>query len=467
MKMEVFGPPCPRNCSGHGQCDDGDCICNLDWTGHACDRMLLCPNNCSGHGLCQHGQCFCDPGFNGTSCAIYSGCLPGNGQPDCSGHGTCAHGQCFCDKNFEGDGCEISAAIENEESQLDRMNAECPNDGGDVCSGHGQCFAGQCRCVQGYYGVLCNSVSKFDDVTAENNPVVSKVERFKAESATLKRVGKAKRASLRLGSSRGSASNLVGQKQKSNVRTNGCPSGCSGHGDCDSNNRCLCNSGFSGIDCSKQSLSSLKRSVGVVQVADQAGEAHFQETGSGCTATCNTDRGTCKLNSATGLVQCECKAGSMWINGRADGTPDANRCDREACPGRCGMDDANGVARGSCVNGRCECDIGYAGDSCQHECPNRCSSHGRCEKNMDSNSENSYHCFCESPWTGDACDRTAHSSMVVSSMVVMAIITFVMGLCCIPLLNNLKQRRRAQRNRNVIRGEQLLQESLMGQSLRR
>merc|ERR1711865_471142 len=51
------------------------------------------------------------------------------------------------------------------------------------------------------------------------------------------------------------------------------------------------------------------------------------------------------------------------------------------------------------------------------ECTNRCSSHGRCMKNMASNEKTSYHCFCESPWTGPACDVTAHSNIVVSSMV--------------------------------------------------
>ena len=71
--MELFGPKCLENCTGHGLCDGGDCLCHLDWVGKACELPALCPGNCSGHGLCQHSQCFCDPGFNGTSCAIYSG----------------------------------------------------------------------------------------------------------------------------------------------------------------------------------------------------------------------------------------------------------------------------------------------------------------------------------------------------------------------------------------------------------
>ena len=105
--MELFGPKCLDNCTGHGMCDGGECLCHLDWVGKACELPALCPANCSGHGLCQHSQCFCDPGFNGTSCAIYSGCLPGNGMPDCHGRGECQHGQCFCTHGFDGDACEI------------------------------------------------------------------------------------------------------------------------------------------------------------------------------------------------------------------------------------------------------------------------------------------------------------------------------------------------------------------------
>jgi len=135
--------------------------------------------------------------------------------------------------------------------------------------------------------------------------------------------------------------------------------------------------------------------------------------------------------------------------------------DREMCPGRCGMDDSSGIAKGMCnAMGMCECDVGYAGDSCEVECVNRCSSHGRCEKNMASNSKTSYHCFCESPWTGVACDKTAHSNVVVSSMVIVAIATFIVGLCCIPLMREYWQQREQSRYRDIIKGERDLRDQL-------
>ena len=79
---------------------------------------------------------------------------------------------------------------------------------------------------------------------------------------------------------------------------------------------------------------------------------------------------------------------------------------------------------------------------------------------MASNAETSYHCFCESPWTGKACDRTAHSNVVVSSMVVIAIGTFIIGLCCIPLMREYWQQRETERYRDIIKGERDLRDQL-------
>ena len=186
---------------------------------------------------------------------------------------------------------------------------------------------------------------------------------------------------------------------------------------------------------------------GVKQASD--GSERFQSTGTGCHATCKSDRGTCveSKNAKSGQMEmkCKCKAGSMWTNGN-----DPLSCDKEECPKRCGMA-ADGVANGVCVLGACKCDNGFGGNDCTHMCPQRCSGHGRCE--MSQNNDKSYHCFCEAPWTGIACDQATHSNLMVSSMIAVAIITFIVGLCCIPLMKEYWEKREKDKYLAIVRGD--------------
>ena len=111
---------CINDCSQHGACLNGTCVCDLNWGGDDCSLLSTCGGhtqltvNCSGHGACQNGTCACDDGWGGADCSSI------NCMNDCSGRGICANGTCACDFGWRGGDCSA---------------VSCPND----CSGHGTC----------------------------------------------------------------------------------------------------------------------------------------------------------------------------------------------------------------------------------------------------------------------------------------------------------------------------------------
>lgn len=75
---EYSASPCPANCSGHGSCLRGACVCDRAWAGAAC-ASPLCPDGCQadrGRGNCsgpcgaRARCCRCAPGFAGLSCGL-------------------------------------------------------------------------------------------------------------------------------------------------------------------------------------------------------------------------------------------------------------------------------------------------------------------------------------------------------------------------------------------------------------
>ncbi len=62
----------------------------------------------------------------------------------------------------------------------------------------------------------------------------------------------------------------------------------------------------------------------------------------------------------------------------------------DRCPGNCSM-------RGVCIDGECNCETGFTGESCEDRtCPDDCSGHGICDGG-------SGRCTCSAAYTGPSC----------------------------------------------------------------
>lgn len=114
---------CKNDCNLRGLCYKGICLCNKGYAGESCeeegefiyskalnqtlkqnylDMDSDCPSLCTGHGVCQSGKCLCDLEWEGIDCDIYN---PSACQNNCGNRGICRYGRCFCDPGFSGDIC--------------------------------------------------------------------------------------------------------------------------------------------------------------------------------------------------------------------------------------------------------------------------------------------------------------------------------------------------------------------------
>ncbi|XP_058242060.1 N-acetylglucosamine-1-phosphodiester alpha-N-acetylglucosaminidase isoform X1 [Hemibagrus wyckioides] len=123
----------PEDCSQHGTCVDGQCVCQPGWAAPTCANLTCQPPDCGDHGLCTPDGCVCDAGWKGVNCS--QECNLGfygdwcKKKCMCVNGGSCdpVHGRCTCPAGFHGDSCE----------------QECP---------------------LGYYGLLCSQECQCSDL---------------------------------------------------------------------------------------------------------------------------------------------------------------------------------------------------------------------------------------------------------------------------------------------------------------
>lgn len=124
-------------CGGNGYCmNSGICLCKEGYNGEGCENKECSKGSngleCSGNGECINGECVCYTGFSGILCELI-GC-----PNDCtdSVHGTCNTdtGVCTCNGHYFGDDCaESYCPPEYDESSNCNNNGICEKNFG-ICS---------------------------------------------------------------------------------------------------------------------------------------------------------------------------------------------------------------------------------------------------------------------------------------------------------------------------------------------
>jgi EGF-like domain/Tenascin EGF domain len=371
----------------NGHCDGNVCRCYNGYSGPDCSVLAPvlmqkpCVHNCRSRGSCSGGVCNCLPEYFGESCQ-YRHCTSTCGEEE--SRGVCNHdtGACDCQNTYGGDKCQYScpygcpegfACINDyhcscEDCPLSSTNCNehgtligdtcdcmpqycgkyCENKCPD-CNGHGDYKGNCCVCYSGYYGPDCE---KMCSNRCSGNGVCSD---GLCQCST----------------------GWEGPDCSQNFSCPGCKHGICVHG------QCQCYPGYTGLDCgilacpSNCTVLSSKYEIyeDKVSTYDSLEDIPLSQINKHIVEILST-AGYCNLNAK----KCECYTGYQG----ADCSESTN------CQNNCS-------GQGKCINGMCQCDVGYTGDACElQECPNGCNGHGDCINEK---------CVCSKAWGGNDCSQ--------------------------------------------------------------
>ena len=145
----------------HGNCVDGECLCNEDWAGKDCSIQV---NSCKTTSICPSGNC--TKGNNNETCLFDVGqrmsvCSYEN--PQCYRNETEHNGSLTADysNNFV---CDEDM---NYTLTLDCSHNPCLNNG--TCLTENNTFI--CICTENYYGGACNKYNDCESSPCENGGI--------------------------------------------------------------------------------------------------------------------------------------------------------------------------------------------------------------------------------------------------------------------------------------------------------
>ena len=395
-------PPCPFNCHDRGEClPNGTCSCEDGFFGNHCQHEY-CLDSCSNRGFCNRETmiCNCERGVFGPNCK-------GDCVRDCSGNGVCRGGRCDCFPGYTGERCGKRLGFEGC-WEFNRFDEE----GGvnKFCLVKGE------NGMEGYYQRMDRSfLFRQNGVRTKDSPLALIEEKdvgigdygevmlegkmygeredfggFLLEKVVLIGVSAGNRVmSMQVQDLKNGYSEVL-----KGVYQKGCEGkrDCFGRGYCDSEGKCKCRGGTTGIYCQfheeeKVFESRCKDNCNFHGKCDEnTGKCicflGFKEPDClevVCPNNCS-GRGVCDY--AKGSCQC-----ALGFHGKA--------CERKLqCDGNCSE---AGVCMVSDQNkGVCKCYRGYFGERCQKSCHLNCSNRGECDNSTGK-------CLCQRKFKGDYC----------------------------------------------------------------